>query len=48
MFTVIIGRAVWEACSPTWNLGTNSAFALVPKKTWKTLIEMAGGRTFRM
>jgi hypothetical protein len=28
-----IGRAAWEACSATWNLGTNSAFALGPRKT---------------
>jgi hypothetical protein len=28
-----IWRAAWEACSATWNLGTNSAFALGPRKT---------------
>jgi hypothetical protein len=33
-----IGRAAWEACSATWNLGTNSAFPLLwdqgkPRKT---------------
>jgi hypothetical protein len=33
------------ACSATWNLGTNSAFALWQRKT---LIELAGRRTFRM
>jgi hypothetical protein len=27
-FDVNIGRAAWESCSATWNLGTNSAFAL--------------------
>jgi hypothetical protein len=32
-FSVTIGRAAWEACSATWNLGTNSAFALGPRKT---------------
>jgi hypothetical protein len=37
--------AAWEACSATWNLGTNSAFALGPRKT---LIELAGRRTLRM
>jgi hypothetical protein len=26
---ITTGRAAWEACSATWNLGTNSAFALV-------------------
>jgi hypothetical protein len=29
IFNVTIGRAAWEACSATWNLGTNSAFAEV-------------------
>jgi hypothetical protein len=33
IFNVTIGRAAWEACSATWNLGTNSAFALGSKKT---------------
>jgi hypothetical protein len=42
---ITIGRAIWEASSATWNLGTNSAFALGPRKT---LIELAGHRTFRM
>jgi hypothetical protein len=45
IFNVIIGRAAWEASSVTWNLVTNSAFALGPRKT---LIELAGRRTFRM
>jgi hypothetical protein len=35
----------FQACSATWNLGTNSAFALGPRKT---LIKLAGRRTFRM
>jgi hypothetical protein len=26
------GRAAWEACSATWNLGTNSEFALGPRE----------------
>jgi hypothetical protein len=37
IFNVIIGRAAWEACSATWNLGTNSAFALGPRKTTEIL-----------
>jgi hypothetical protein len=32
-FNVTIGKAAWEACSATWNLGTNSAFALGARKT---------------
>jgi hypothetical protein len=35
MFT--IGRAAREACSAMWNLGTNSAFALGPRKTTENL-----------
>jgi hypothetical protein len=34
---ITIGRAAWEACSSTWNLGTNSAFALGPRKTTEYL-----------
>jgi hypothetical protein len=34
---VTIGRAACEACSATWNLGTNSAFALGPRKTMENL-----------
>jgi hypothetical protein len=30
---VNIWKAAWEACSATWILGTNSAFALRPRKT---------------
>jgi hypothetical protein len=37
MFNVTIGRAAWEACSATLNLGTNSAFALGPRKTMENL-----------
>jgi hypothetical protein len=37
IFGVTIGRAAREACSAMWNLGTNSAFALGPRKT---LIEL--------
>jgi hypothetical protein len=35
MFNVTIGRAEWEACSATWNLGTNSV--LGPRKTTTNL-----------
>lgn len=31
-----VGRATWEACSVTWNLATNSEFALGPGKLRKT------------
>jgi hypothetical protein len=34
---VAIERAAWEACSATWNLITNSAFALGPRKTKENL-----------
>jgi hypothetical protein len=37
ILNVTIGRAAWEACSATWNLGTNSAFALGPKKPTENL-----------
>jgi hypothetical protein len=37
IFYVTIGRAACEACSATWNLGTNSAFALWPRKTTEKL-----------
>jgi hypothetical protein len=37
IFNVTIGRAAWEECSATWNLGTNSAFALGPMKTTENL-----------
>jgi hypothetical protein len=30
-------RAACEACSATWSLGTNSAFALGPRKTTENL-----------
>jgi hypothetical protein len=36
-----IERAACEVCSATWNLGTNSAFGLGPRKT---LVEFAGRR----
>jgi hypothetical protein len=32
-----VGKAAWEACSATWNLGNKSAFALGPKKTTDNL-----------
>jgi hypothetical protein len=34
---VSIWRAAWEACSATWNLGNNSAFALGPRETTENL-----------
>jgi hypothetical protein len=34
---VTFGRAACEACSVTWNLGANSAFALEPRKTTENL-----------
>jgi hypothetical protein len=37
IFSLTIGRAAWEACSVTWNLGTNSAFSLGPRKTTENL-----------
>jgi hypothetical protein len=37
IFNVTIGKAAWEACNATWNLGTNSAFALGPRKTTENL-----------
>jgi hypothetical protein len=40
-----IGRDVYETCSVTYNMDTNSTFGLGPKKT---LMELAGCRTFRV
>jgi hypothetical protein len=37
IFNVAIGRAAREACSATWNLGTNSVFALGIRKTTENL-----------
>jgi hypothetical protein len=37
IFNVTIGKAAWEACSATWNLGTNSAFAQGPKNATEKL-----------
>jgi hypothetical protein len=34
---LVTWRAAWEACSATWNLGTNSAFALGLRKTTENL-----------
>jgi hypothetical protein len=45
MFNITNGRAAFGVCSATWNLGTNSAFALGPRKT---LIELAGRMAFWM
>jgi hypothetical protein len=40
VFYVTIGRAAWEACSAMWNLGTNSVFALGPRKTTENLVQV--------
>jgi positive regulator of sigma E activity len=37
MSDVTIGRAACEACSATWNCGTNSAVALGPRKSMENL-----------
>jgi hypothetical protein len=37
IFNVTIGKAAWEACSAKWNLGTNSACAVGPRKTTENL-----------
>jgi hypothetical protein len=37
IFNVATGKAAWEAYSATWNLGTNSAFALGTRKTTENL-----------
>jgi hypothetical protein len=37
IFNFTIGRAAWETCSAPWNLGTNSEFALGPRKTTENL-----------
>jgi hypothetical protein len=39
-FDVTIGRAAHEACSATWNLYTNSTFALGPSKTTGNLVRV--------
>jgi hypothetical protein len=36
-FDISVGRAALKACGATWNLGTNSAFALGPRKTTENL-----------
>jgi hypothetical protein len=46
IFNVTIGRAAWEACSATWNLGTNSASALVPRKTTENLGRVGRSQDF--
>jgi hypothetical protein len=40
MFNVTIGRAASEACSATWNLGTNTAFDLGPRKAKENLVRV--------
>ena len=47
-FADSVGRATWEACSVTWNLATNSEFALGPGKTTENVRWLAGRRTFRI
>jgi hypothetical protein len=37
IFNVTIERAAWEAYNATWDLGTNSEFALGPRKTTENL-----------
>jgi hypothetical protein len=44
-FDVNIGRAAWEACSATWNLGTNTTFALGPRKTTENLDRFGRSQT---
>ena len=34
---LVLGRAAWGACSATWILGTDSAFAVGPTKTTEYL-----------
>jgi hypothetical protein len=36
-FDITNGRAACEACSATWNFGTNSTFALGQRKTTENL-----------
>jgi len=43
-----VERATWEACSVTWNLATNSEFALGLGKTAENVRWLAGRRTFRI
>ena len=42
------GGAAWETQNVTWNLATNSAFALGQRKTTQNLQWVADRRTFRM
>jgi hypothetical protein len=41
IFNITVGKAAWEACSVMWNLGTNSAFTLGPRKTMKNLDQVS-------
>jgi hypothetical protein len=48
---VSLWRVTWEACSGNLEkkiTGTIPAFALGPRKTKKTCVEMAGRKTFRL
>jgi hypothetical protein len=39
-------RVAWEAYSATWNLDTNSAFALGPRKTMENLHRVGRSQDF--
>jgi hypothetical protein len=43
-FDITNGRAACEACSATRDLGTNSAFALGPRKTTENLDRIGSGK----
>jgi hypothetical protein len=47
MFNVTIGRAACEACGATWNMGTNLAFALGPRKTTEYLVRVSRSQDFQ-
>jgi hypothetical protein len=46
MFNVAIERAAYKAFSATWNLCTNSAFALGPRKTTENLDRFGRSQDF--
>jgi hypothetical protein len=46
IFNVAIWRAAWEACSATWNLGNDSAFALGPRKTTENFDRVGRSQNF--
>jgi hypothetical protein len=47
-FNVSIVKTTWEACRATWNLSTNSAFALGPRKTTEKRDRVESRRNFRI